>query len=200
MPENKFQNSTNEKILIERCKKGDLDAFNQLILKHQDHVYNLALSLLKNPEDALDLAQEVFCSFYRNIRSFRGRSRLSTWLYRITINMAKNLWKRRERRGYSKTVSLEEKNRGNKNENLPLQIADNNPGPRKEAAGRELMERLREKMTELSPEHRQILYLRYTEHLSYEEIATITESSLGTVKSRLNRARTELKNLMEPYV
>jgi RNA polymerase sigma-70 factor (ECF subfamily) len=175
-------------------------AFDRLIGIHQDRIYNVALRLLNDPEDALDLSQEVLCTFFRKINSFRGQSSLSTWLYRITVNTAKNMWKTRERKGYSKTFSLNNPANPHEEKSAPLDIPDSNPGPDQKAAGRELVSILEKKLGELSWEHRHILVLRYTEGLSYEEIAEILDSSLGTVKSRLNRARTELKNLMEPYL
>lgn len=177
-----------------------MGAFDRLIGIHQDRIYNVALKLMNDPEDALDLSQEVLCTFFRKISSFRGQSSLSTWLYRITVNTAKNMWKSRKRRGYNKTVSLNNPINPHEEDSAPMDIPNSNPGPDKKAAGRELVSILEAKLGELSWEHRHILVLRYTEGLSYEEIAQILDSNLGTIKSRLNRARAELKKLMEPYM
>ncbi|MBN1901238.1 sigma-70 family RNA polymerase sigma factor [Candidatus Sumerlaeota bacterium] len=177
-----------------------MDAFNRLIGIHQDRVYNVALRLMNDPEDALDISQEALCALFRKIQSFRGDASLSTWLYRITVNTAKNFWKMRERRGYYKTVSLDHPVNPHEEKSSPMEIADSNPGPVQKTAGREMVSILEEKLGELSLEHREILVLRYTEGLSYEEIAEILGDNLGTIKSRLNRARAELKDLMEPYM
>lgn len=177
-----------------------MQAFDRLIGIHQDRIYNVALRLLNDPDDALDLSQEVLCTFFRKINSFRGQSSLSTWLYRITVNNAKNFWKSRERKEYGKTVSLDNPINPDEEKSVSPDIPDSNPGPRHKAEGRELAAILQEKLGDLSWEHRQIIVLRYTEGLSYEEIAEILDSSLGTIKSRLNRARSELKDLMEPYL
>ena len=200
VPDTNIHDKAREKSLVEQCKNGDTRAFDQLIRIHQDRIYNLSLHLLGDPEDALDLAQEVFLTLFRKIASFRGDSALSTWLYRITANLAKNFWSRQERKGYSHTISLNETESPDGEKDLPLQIPDSNPGPRQRAAGRELAALLQGQLHKLSFEHRQILLLRFSEGLSYEEMAQILESSIGTVKSRLNRAREELRDLMEPYL
>jgi RNA polymerase sigma-70 factor (ECF subfamily) len=196
----KLQDKAQEQSLVEQCKNGDTAAFDRLIRIHQDRIYNLALHLLGDPEDALDLAQEVFLTLFRKIDSFRGESALSTWLYRITANLARNFWSRQERKGYSHTISLDETESPDGDKDLPLQIPDSNPGPRNQAAGRELGAILKEQLKSLSFEHRQILIMRFSEGVSYEEMAHILDSSVGTVKSRLNRAREELRKLMEPYL
>ena len=189
-----------EKRLIENAQKGNLDAFDELIRLHQDKIYNLSLRLLGNPEDALDLSQEVFLTCFRKIRTFKGRSSLSTWLYRITLNRAKNLWTKRKRRGTSRTVSLDQPLPTGGEQNVPLQLPSSNPGPDRIAADREILARLFEQLDRLSLEHREILLLRFSDGLSYEEIVELTGYSLGTVKSRLNRARGELRKRMEPFV
>ncbi len=195
-----MSNSKKEKHLIERCRNGDLAAFDELVRIHQDRVYNLALRLLGNPDDALDLSQDVFLSAFRKIKSFRGESALSTWLYRITVNLAKNFWKHSQRRGASRTVSLDEPIESEEGKSILLQIPDSNPGPRELAAGREMLAILQEKLRTLSLEHRQVLLLRFSEQLSYDEIAEVLDCSVGTVKSRINRARVELKKIMELYL
>jgi RNA polymerase sigma-70 factor (ECF subfamily) len=189
-----------ERRLIERCKKGDLDAFDTLIPLHQDRIYNLALRLLGNEDDALDLAQEVFCTAFRKISSFRGDAAFSSWLYRITVNLAKNFWRKGSNRILAKGVSLDEPLSPHDKDGPSLQIPDHNPGPRQVAAGHELMNILSKNMQSLPLEFRQILILRFTEGLSYEEIAQTLECNAGTVKSRLFRARAELRKLMEPYL
>lgn len=199
MPISDPHSNPSEKELIRRCKKGELRAFDELIRLHQDRVYNLALRLLGNNEDALDLAQEVFLTCFRKIRSFRGDAALSTWLYRVTVNRARNFWKRSRRRGDQQKISIDEPLTFQDHDQVPFQLADSNPGPRKLAEGKERLYILQQKMDLLSFEQRQVLILRFSQHLSYEEIARILNCSLGTVKSRLNRARAELRKLMEPF-
>ena len=199
LPLSGSQSNPSEIELIQRCKKGDREAFDELICLHQDRVYNLALRLLGNNEDALDLAQEVFLTCFRKIGSFRGEAALSTWLYRVTVNRARNFWKRSHRRGDHQKISMDEPVTLQDHDQVPFQLADSNPGPGKIAAGKELLSILEQKLELLTFDQRQVLILRFTEGLSYEEIAGILGCSLGTVKSRLNRARAELRKLMEPF-
>ena len=188
-----------ERELVRRCQTGDVEAFNRIVRAFQDTVYGLAYRLMGNYDDANDLAQEVFLVCFRKFGQYRGDSRLKTWLYRIVVNLAKNAWQRRERRGYSSTVSLDDPP-GTEDCEPARQIASGAPGPRQTAAARQTHEALWRSLNQLKPEHREALTLRCMEDLSYEEIAQATECSLGTVKSRINRARAELRKLMEDHL
>ncbi|MCX7014733.1 MAG: sigma-70 family RNA polymerase sigma factor [Candidatus Sumerlaeota bacterium] len=189
-----------ERELVRRCQRGDLTAFDRLIEAFQDTMYGVAYRLMGDYDDANDLAQEVFLACYRKIGQYRGESRLKTWLYRIAANLAKNTWKRQERRGYAVTDSLDDPPPGRDEDDSPREIADEAPGPRQRAAGREAAQALWRNLKRLKPEHREALVLRCMEDLSYEEIAEVTECNLGTVKSRINRARAELRALMQDYL
>lgn len=187
--------ATSEERLISQCQQGNLQAFDQLIRRYQDAVYNLAYRLLGNEDDAQDLAQEVFLTCFRKITTYRGESRFSTWLYRIVVNHVKNIWKYRERRAVKRHESLDVPVREEADER-PCQVADCNPNPRDHAAAREELSILKERLYGLSMEHRQVLLLRYVEGLSYEEIAEVLNCTLGTIKSRISRARGELRKAM----
>ncbi len=184
-----------EKSLVERCKSGDPEAFNELLAAHQNRVLNVAYRLTCNYEEALDLTQEVLLRCFRNIQQFKGDSALTTWLYRITVNLARNRWKWNRVRGIHRQESLD----------APLEegddarvrhAVDNQPLPPEVAAGREALSRFEQALAQLDPDWREILVLRYIENLEYDRIAEILGINLGTVKSRLNRARTALKELM----
>lgn len=185
--------------LVERCKKGERLAFDELISTHQERVFNTAFRLMGNYEEALDLTQEVFLNCFRKIGSFKGDSALSTWLYRITVNTAKNRWKYQQSRGFNKTHSLDAPLPADDEERVK-QFPDPQPTPRKVASDREAMAFLESHLNALNEEHREVLVLRYIEELSYEEIADILRLSLGTVKSRIHRARNELRNAMQDYM
>lgn len=180
--------------LIRACQGGDLEAFDRLILHFQDQVYGLAYHLLRDRDEAEDIAQEVFLSFYRHIDSFRFESRLSTWLYRVTSNRVKNRWKYHQRRQKNKHDSLDEPR--SDEDQRSMDLPDPAPNARQQAAGREMMQILNERLEDLSPEYREIIGLRFVENLSYEQIATVLECSVGTVKSRINRARRKLRESM----
>jgi len=184
---------------IERARDGDLGAFDRLILRYQDQVYSAAFRLVGNEDDAADVTQEVFLAFFRYLKAYRGESRLSTWLYRITVNTAKNLWSRQKRQGYDVTDPLEDPD--DPEAPSPIQsVADPAPNPRRIAAGSEMAEVIERKLLEIEPEFREVIVLRFIEGLSYEEIAVVTREALGTVKSRIFRARRALKNRMGDYL
>lgn len=188
-----------EAALVERCKTGDRMAFDELISNHQERVLNTAFRLMGNYEEALDLTQEVFLNCFRKIGNFKGDSALSTWLYRITVNTAKNRWKYQQSRGINKTHSLDAPLATDDEERIK-QFPDKNPTPRKMASDRETFAFLEEQLEKLNEEHREVLVLRYIQELSYEEISDILRLSLGTVKSRIHRARNELRELMQQYL
>jgi RNA polymerase sigma-70 factor (ECF subfamily) len=185
--------------IIRLVQQGDTDAFEDLVLRHQDRVFNTALRLLGDHEEAADVTQEVFVSCFRKIGSFRGDARFTTWLYRVTVNAVKNRWKHMERRGGNKTVSLQGNDRGDE---MVLQdrLAAKGPSPRHSAGVREMHEILLEKLQELHADYREVLVVRGIECLSYEEIAAILGCSLGTVKSRLHRARELIRKKMRDYL
>jgi RNA polymerase sigma-70 factor (ECF subfamily) len=188
-----------ETALVERCKAGDRLAFDELISTHQERVFNTAFRLMANYDEALDLTQEVFLNCFRKIGSFKGDSALSTWLYRITVNTAKNRWKYQQSRGMNRTQSLDAPLDSDDEERV-RQYPDSQPTPRKVASDREAMEILERNLGHLQAEHREVLVLRYVEERSYEEIADVLRLSIGTVKSRIHRARNELRQLMQDIV
>ncbi len=185
--------------LVERCKAGDSQAFDELICAHQDRVFNTAFRLMGNYEEALDLTQEVFLNCFRKIENFKGDSALSTWLYRITVNTAKNRWKYQQSRGLNRMTSMDAPMEADDEERVK-QYPDNQPTPRKVASDREAMAYFEKQLENLNAEHREVLVFRYMEELSYEEIADILGLSLGTVKSRIHRARNELRDIMAEYL
>jgi RNA polymerase sigma-70 factor (ECF subfamily) len=191
--------TADERHMIEKARDGDLSAFDSLIRRYEDQVFSVAFRLVGNEDDAADVAQEVFLACFRHLKSYRGDSKLSTWLHRITVNMVKNLWSRRKRQGSDVTASLEEGD--DPDDPPPIEmIADPAPNPRRLAAGSEIAEVIESKLLEIEPEFREVIVLRFVEGLSYEEIADVTKEPLGTVKSRIFRARRALKDQMQDYL
>jgi RNA polymerase sigma-70 factor (ECF subfamily) len=184
-----------ESELVHRCKGGERAAFDNLIRRYEDRIYNLCFHLVGDEEDALDLAQEAFVTCFQRIRQFEERSSFYTWLYRIVVNLSKNFRRYEERRARSKTESLDARIEHG-GEELEKQFASSNPGPRDRVALKEEMELLEAGLQRLGEEFRAVLLLRYMEGLSYEEVAQVLGCSLGTVKSRISRARRELRELV----
>jgi RNA polymerase sigma-70 factor (ECF subfamily) len=177
-----------EAALIERCTAGDEIACADLVAAHQRMVYGLAFNLLGNRDEALDVSQEVFLRVFRTLSHFRGQSALRTWIYRIVINQVRNRqrwWRRRHR---SELVSLDEHLRQfgdveSKGEVLPDRLL----------ASKETATRIWDAMDRLPFDQRTALVLREVDGLKYEEIAFSLDVAVGTVKSRLTRARQSLR-------
>lgn len=179
-----------ERDLIRRAKQGDMLAFEELILKHEKIVYNLALRMMNYSEDAKDISQEVFLKAYRSLSNFDERSAFSTWLYRITHNTC--IDEMRKRKG-KQSFSLEEELE-NEEGSMQRQIADEGDTPEESLLRAEQRNEILQALDNLSEEHKAAIVLRDVKGLSYEEIAEILEVTLGTVKSRISRGRNQLKN------
>lgn len=184
-----------ERRLVERCKQGLAGAFDELVLKYQKVVFNVAYRLLGNYDEANDLAQEVFVRVFKAIKGFRQEASLFTWLYRITVNLSKNRLKvlNRERK---RTESLEDPLETEEGE-VRHQIAIDSPSPAQALDTKEKQALIRLGLASIEAEFREVLVLRDMEGLSYEEISRILKTNIGTVKSRLHRARLVLKEKLK---
>ena len=175
-----------EKDLLRRAGQGEQDAFRQLVEAYQAPVYRLALRMCGSDAAlAEDAAQEAFLAAWRGLPRFRGDSRFSTWLYRLTTNAGID-WLRREKRHRSADDVTE------------LELPDDAPSPQEQAEQSETQSAVRRALSRLSEEHRQVLLLRYMQELDYGEIAAALDISEGTVKSRINRAKGRLRELLAP--
>ena len=179
-----------EEKLIKNIKKGDTDAFDQLVRSFEKKVYNTALRYCKNPDDAFDISQDVFLRVYRYISDFKGDSSLSTWIYRITVNLCTD-YVRKDKT--NKTVPLYS---SNDEEEYELQLPDDSPSPEELYETKEKIDLLRKAIDNLPDDHREIIVLRDINGLQYEEIARVLEINVGTVKSRISRARDKLKSIL----
>lgn len=173
---------TEEQILVMRAQRGEQDAFRVLVERYQKLVYTLALRMLNVPADAEDAAQEAFLSAWKALPRFRMDAKFSTWLYRLTVNAATDVLRRRRK----EPDSLDDTE-------CPVQAADSTDTPEEAAQRAERRAMVRRAIDALSENHRQILLLREVTGLSYEEIGAALELSPGTVRSRLARARKELR-------
>ena len=178
-----------EASLIQRCAARDEDACAELVSEHQRMVYQLSLNLLGDHNEALDLSQEVFLRVFRTIHGFRGQSALRTWIYRIVVNQARNRqrwWRRRHR---SQQISLEEHIRDHGDPPEP----GNSAAPDRMLGQKQLAERIRVALDRLPFDQKTAIVLREIDGLSYEEIGFSLGIAVGTVKSRLARAREALR-------
>jgi RNA polymerase sigma-70 factor, ECF subfamily len=178
-----------EAALIERCAAGDEAACAELVASHQRMVYTLALHLLGDRDEALDLSQEVFLRVFRTLSNFRAQSALRTWIYRIVVNQARNRQRWWRRRCRSQQVSLDAHLRDFGD--FPEQT--DGASPDRMLGRKELAERIRTALEQLPFDQRTAIVLREVDGLSYEEIAYSLGVAIGTVKSRLTRARQALR-------
>ncbi|HYE15030.1 MAG TPA: sigma-70 family RNA polymerase sigma factor [Pyrinomonadaceae bacterium] len=187
-----------EEQFLERLKRGDAAAFNRLIEERHGDVYALLYRLTEDPEEARDLSQETFLQAFRNISGFRGDADLRTWLYRIALNQARNRWRWWKRRRRDRTVSLDAPASHSSETPLGATLRGRDEvDPEEQALRRERERALQTALRALSRPYREVIVLRDIEGLSYEEVALALEISVGTVKSRLSRGRTELRRRLE---
>ena len=180
--------AADETELIRKATRGDREAFGILVERYQRRVIGVALAVVHNPEDALELAQETFVRAFENLRSFESRSSFSTWLYRIAANLAIDLRRRERRHTFVRGDEAE-----TEIERLPSPAGDSFA----EFSRGELNYRLRAALDELTPDHRAVILLREVEGLSYDEISDMLQCPRGTVMSRLHYARNRLRDILK---
>lgn len=183
---------TDEKILIKRSQNGDREAFGELVSIYEQQVYSIAFRFMGNHEDASELAQEAFVRAFRGIGRFRGEASFKTWIYHIVANVCRDELRKLKRQP---TVSLNNPIVTDEGE-ITREQADWTMVPERIYESKELQETVQELLNQMTPEYRQVLILRELQGFTYEEIASTLECSLGTVKSRINRARKALRDLI----
>ncbi|MHC4952368.1 MAG: sigma-70 family RNA polymerase sigma factor [Planctomycetota bacterium] len=188
--------------LVVAAQKGDRDAFAQLVRRYESQVYTMSMRLLSNREDARDLAQEVFLTVYQSLDRFRGEAQFRTWLYRVTINRCRDEIRRRRTVKHTRPVSLEALAGapGDADGGHALEPEAREPSPEAVARGREAELAVSDAVSRLPDELRETIVLRDVQDLAYDDIARVLEVPVGTVRSRLNRARTRLAELLQPYL
>ncbi len=183
---------------IERLKAGEASAFDRLVEERHGDIYALLYRLTEDAEEARDLTQETFLQAFRHLSGFRGEADLRTWLYRIAVNQARNRWRWWKRRRRDRTVSLDAPVSEEIDAPLSAGLAgDEGLDPERQALAREREQALHAALKSLSRPYREVIVLRDIEGLSYEEVAAALDMNVGTVKSRLNRGRTELRRRLE---
>lgn len=182
--------------LVLRCQRGDVDAFEELVVKYQKKMVNLAYRMTDNYHDACDIVQDAFIAAYREIRGFQGKSRFVTWLSTITMNLARNRLKQvkteRLRQGFSldAPVLMEDGE-------VRMEVAANTPSALEMLEKRDVQKIVQDCINALDDEFRAVVVLREMQGFAYDEISQMLQTAIGTVKSRLFRARDMLKNCLK---
>jgi RNA polymerase sigma-70 factor (ECF subfamily) len=196
MNEGTKPDAADDRKLVRAAQKGDGQAFRELVTKYQRRVYQLALGMMKDPDDAMDISQETFVRVHRYLPSFKGDSSFFTWTYRIAMNLCLDA---QRRKGRAERIDAEE------GDEAEIEAAMDPPsaalaGPQRAALNTELKEKLDEALQSLSGNHRAILLLREVEGLSYEELAKVLGIRKGTVMSRLFHARLKMQKKLREYL
>ncbi len=182
-----------EQDLIRQCQQGDVKAFRHLVERYEDRIYGLACSIVGDRESARDAAQEAFIRAYRSLKKFEGKSSFYTYLYRIATNVCLTAAQREQRR--PDRISLEGLQETNA---MALDRFWGTDEPQNDIERIGLRDQIQNVLNHLSPDHRAVVVLKDIEDLSQEEIADVLDVSIGTVKSRLSRARARLRDLLMP--
>ena len=183
-----------DRLLVDRFKGGDASAFDEMVSRYWDRIFSMVNQLLRNPQDAEEVTQDAFIRAHRGLANFRGESAFSTWLYQIATNLARNrywYWWRRKR---DKSVSFDAPMGPDNDTTLAEMIPAEVETPDDITVSREFVARIGKGMERLGTKHREILVLRNIKNMSYEEIAQVLGISVGTVKSRIARARESLRS------
>jgi RNA polymerase sigma-70 factor (ECF subfamily) len=185
-------------VLVQRCWQGDSAAMERLILKYQNRIYNVILKICADPDDAAELTQETFVKVIENIDSFQGRSGFYTWAFRIAINLTLNYCQRSSRLAFRSLDAKEGKFYGQAARALKEFLSDDNsPDPAAVAQNNELYEIAVKSLMKLDDAQRTVVVLRDIEGMNYNQIAKVLDIELGTVRSRLSRARSKLRKILE---
>ena len=185
-----------DELLIERIKAGDMAAYNLMVIRHYDRIFLRVSQLLNNKQDAEEVTQDAFIRAHRGLENFRGDASFSTWLYQIATNLAHNrywYWFRRKR---DQSISLDQPQCEDGSLTLEnvMPCADENPA--EAVVTQEFVDRVSACMQYLNDKHKEVLILRNVKNLTYDEIAQQLDISVGTVKSRIARARESLRGLL----
>ncbi len=177
--------------LISRFKQGDETAFTELIRKYSRRIYQIAWAILQNREDAEEVTQDTFIRIHRALPAFRGDAQFTTWMHSIAANLAKNKYRWNKSRGSLSNVSI---NASQEDSEQTLELPDAHPSPQQNVILAERFQQLQQALAEMPEPYKQALLLHNVDGLQYDEIASILQCEIGTVKSRIARAREFLRD------
>ena len=190
--------SIDDDVLVQKCRQDDTEAMGRLIVKYQDRIFNVILKICANYDDAAELTQETFVKVIENIGTFKGKSSFYTWLFRIAVNLTLNYCKRRFKLGtYSLEAPVVQESEGVRGQLSAFLSDESAADPAVIAQQKETGQIVMHSLSKLDDDHRTIIVLRDIEGMSYEQISNILDLELGTVRSRLSRAREKLRQILK---
>ena len=178
--------------LIHSLRQGNMAAFDKIVLRYQKQIYNLALNYVKSSEEAKDLTQDIFIAVYKALPTLRDESKFTTWFFQVAMNHCRNRYKKLRRRGYFSNKSIDD-------EESYYEPAGQDE-PARNIERQNLQKLVRKVIAEMPESEKEILILRDIQELSYEEVSETLGIPLGTVKSKLNRARSSLKDKLKKFI
>ncbi len=191
-----YQDSNEDKTdkeLIAMITAGDMDVMGDLMARHSSKAYQISYSVLGNKDDAEEVTQDAFIRIYRALPNFRGDSEFSTWMYRIVINQARNKYRWNKRRGSQVNISIDKDTETDNGSSIPFDLPEKGKNPDEEVIFKEWEGEIADEIKKLPVVNREALLLRNMKNLSYEQIAEMLDCKIGTIKSRIARAREELR-------
>ena len=199
MREEKQKTTDEDYELVSFCKEGDIDAFEALVKKHQRRMLNIAYRMIGNYEDACEIVQDAFVSAYRNLKGFKGKSKFSTWLYTIVMNLSKNRLKQLKTQLHREKFSMDNPILTNDGQ-IKVEPASSEPSVLEKLEKRDVQQKVQGCINSLDDEFREVLILRDIQGFSYGEISDLLKAPEGTVKSRLFRAREAVKDCLKNVI
>lgn len=199
MREEKQKTTDEDYELVSFCKKGDVDAFEVLVKKHQRRMLNIAYRMIGNYEEACEIVQDAFVSAYRNLKGFKGKSKFSTWLYTIVMNLSKNRLKQLKTQLHREKFSIDNPILTNDGQ-IKVQPASSEPSALEKIENRDVQQKVQGCINSLNDEFREVLILRDIQGFSYGEISDLLKAPEGTIKSRLFRAREAIKDCLKNVI
>jgi RNA polymerase sigma-70 factor (ECF subfamily) len=194
LAEEKERSTLEDRELVERFKRGDQSAFSRLVEKHSAKAYQIAYGVVANREDAEEVTQDVFVRIHRALAKFRGDAEFTTWMYRIAMNLARNKYRWNKSRGSQRNISIDAPLPGSDDDDgRHIDLPESDLSPDEKSQVDEIEQQALEELYNLPELYREALVLRNVKELSYEDISSLLGCKLGTVKSRIARARDELR-------
>lgn len=194
-----MQVNVSDAVLIEQYRKGDSAAIEQLVLKYQNRIYNVILKICADPDDAAELTQETFVKVIENLDRFEGRSGFYTWTFRIAVNLTLNYCQRNSKLAFQSLDAEQDQQNDSKVKQVLKDFLsdDSSPDPADQVQNKELYRIAANALMGLDETHRAVIVLRDIEGMSYARIAEVLDIELGTVRSRLSRARSKMRDILE---